>query len=166
MFRHRAAVPEVRTGLQPQLLGAGGCSKMACIGAWITNGSPRRMGPGAESGKLCLRSGVWGEAGLSSDARPRSPVAVSSGQTGFQAGPGDEQDHRAWKRTLPCRPCSTHPRWPRYHSQSLCSQGAVYGSRKLEAQRWTGLSCPWLRVWSSEAEGVSPDSKEGKGSFL
>jgi hypothetical protein len=49
-FRCRAAVQEVRTGLQPQLLGAGGCSKMAYIGAWITNRSSRRMGPGAESG--------------------------------------------------------------------------------------------------------------------
>lgn len=31
---------EVTTGLQPQLLGAGGCRKMVCIGAWIIMSTP------------------------------------------------------------------------------------------------------------------------------
>lgn len=160
--RHRAAVREVttHTGLQPQLLGAGGCSKMARIGAWINSESSRRMGPGQSQEVMTEEQGCslmpgWDPQWQSRQARLASKQALGMSKiTEF----GKELLHEGL--------LSAHPRLPGDHSQSLCSQGAGYGSRKLGAQQWTGLSYPWLRVWSIEAEGVSPDSKEGKKSFL
>lgn len=126
-FRHRAAVWEVRPGLQPQVLGSGGCSKMGGLGArkW----SLRRMGQGVVTEERGLGRG---RVVLSCQA------GIPSGQTGLQAGPGDERDHRARKRSPSGRPLSAHPQLPPYHSQSLCSQGTACGSRKLRG----GLASP------------------------